>query len=329
MTVHPAQQLDVYGPDRCDEMSTADARAWCRRHALGRYENFSVLSALVPRDRRDDFAALYAFCRWADDLGDEIGDRKRARELLAWWRRELEGCFAGAPRHPVFLALAPTIEERALTIEPFEALIRAFEQDQEKSRYETWAEVVDYCRLSANPVGRLVLAILGEPRTDAALAASDAVCTALQLTNHWQDLRRDLEDRDRIYAPRELITIDRFEEHFRASAAQGYAVDRAFLGESRVLVRTLVDRTWPLYEEGEKLLPLIAPASRPLIWLFSAGGMRVLRLVEMWNYETVLHRPALGRATKVMLVLNARLRARFGGFSGPTALPEPGKERGG
>src|SRR5262249_40556404 len=154
--------------------------------------NFSVLSALVPAGLRDDFATVYSFCRWADDLGDETGDTSRSLALLAWWRRELQQAFAGTPRHPVFLALKPVIDRHSLPIEPFDHLIAAFEQDQTVNRYQTWEQLIGYCRLSADPVGRLVLMVCGEERSRENFALSDAICTALQLTNHWQDVRRDI-----------------------------------------------------------------------------------------------------------------------------------------
>lgn len=284
----------------------------CERLARRHYENFSVLSRLVPKPFRADFAAVYAFCRWADDLGDEAGSTERASALLAWWRAELERCFDGAPRHPVFIALHPVIERRGLVRTPFEDLIAAFEMDQRRSRYETWDQLLEYCRLSANPVGRLVLAVLGEEVGAEGLAQSDDICTALQLTNHWQDMRRDLLERDRIYVPSELIRIEDFERRFRASAAQGYAVDRTFLGESRQLVRDLLERTWTLYERGEKLLGRLSPTARPIVWLLGAGGQRVAHLIEQWNFETVLHRPRLGKATKALLVARAMLFERSG-----------------
>lgn len=310
MTVNPVQQLDTYGPDRCDTLSVDQARRWCRRLATSRYENFSVLSALVPESLRDDYAALYAFCRWADDLGDEVDDPDRALELLAWWRRELEQCFDGNPRHPVFIALAPALERHDLPIEPFDDLIGAFEQDQTVTRYDTWDQLIDYCTRSADPVGRLVLMIAGH-RDDDLFRLSDAICTALQLTNHWQDVRRDLVERDRIYIPRELNPLDDFETRLRTTIRQGYAPDREFLGAWREVLRDCVNRTWPLYERGIELLGRIDPAMRPFVALFPAGGMRVLRLVELWNYETVLHRPRLSKAAKLGLVARAWLRCRF------------------
>jgi squalene synthase HpnC len=306
----PIQHLERFGPDRCEALAVGDARAWCRRLAGSHYENFSVLSSLVPHDRRDDFAAVYAFCRWADDLGDEAGDPARSLELLGWWRRELQACFQGSPRHPVFVALRPTIERCELPIEPFDDLIQAFEQDQAVTRYDTWHQLIDYCARSANPVGRLVLMVLGEDRADDRFAMSDAVCTALQLTNHWQDVKRDLLERDRIYVPRDMIKIRDFEDRLRRSASQGWAVDHAFLGESRALIRACVNRTWPLFEKGAPLPDTLSPSARPVVWLFAAGGQRVLSLIEMWNYETVLHRPTLSKAAKALLIGRAWIMSR-------------------
>jgi squalene synthase HpnC len=311
MTVSPAQQLDIYGPQRCETLTVQQARQWCRRLARSRYENFSVLSGLVPIGLRDDYAALYAFCRWADDLGDEIGDKDRSLELLAWWRRELEQCFAGEPRHPVFIALAPTVERHRLPLEPFDDLIKAFEQDQTVSRYDTWEQLIGYCRLSADPVGRLVLMIAGESRDDDLFVLSDAICTALQLTNHWQDVRRDILERDRIYIPREFIEIERFEQRLVTTARQGFAPDRQFFGASRLLVRACVERTWPLFEKGTGLLEKLTPKSQPFVWLFLAGGTRVLRGIEAWNCETVLYRPRLSRTARLALVGRAWLASRL------------------
>jgi len=311
MTVNPVDQLATYGPDHCETLTVEQARSWCRRLATGRYENFSVLSALVPQHLRDDFSAVYAFCRWADDLGDEIGDPERSLELLRWWRRELQQCFEGTPRHPVFIALHPTIAKHDLPMQLFDDLISAFEQDQTMTRYETWEQVLDYCRRSADPVGRLVLMMCGEPRTDDRFGLSDCICTALQLTNHWQDVCRDILERDRIYIPGELIRIDDFEDRLKASARQGHAVDREFLDLSRKVIRECVERTWPLFEKGQALAPMLQPQTRPIVQLLASGGHHVLRMIEMWDYETVLHRPRLGRLTKLSLVIKHLIAAKL------------------
>jgi squalene synthase HpnC len=314
MTLDTVGQLRLYGPGRCEPLSPQEARRWCRRLARGRYENFSVLSAVAPRELRDDFAALYAFCRWADDLGDELGDRQRHLEHLGWWREELRACFAGCPRHPVFVALLPAVTRHELPIGPFEDLIAAFEQDQAVDRYDTWEQLLGYCRLSADPVGRLVLMIAGEPRTPGLYCASDSVCTALQLTNHWQDVNRDYAQRNRVYIPREMNPIDRFEERLADTVRLGFAADRTFLDETRRVLRACVERTWPLYEQGEALLDMVSPRTRPVVGLFAAGGRRVLRLVELWSYETVLHRPRLSAAAKLALAGRAWVRARLAGL---------------
>ena len=308
MTTQTLRQLERFGPERCETLTAEQARSWCQRLAQSHGENFSVLSPLVPSDLRDDFATFYCFCRWADDLGDEVGDTSRSIQLLQWWRRELQQCFAGEPRHPVFLALLPTIQRHELPIDPFDHLIQAFEQDQSTRRYDSWDQLMAYCRLSANPVGRVVLMMLDEAGENGYLDLSDCICTALQLTNHWQDVSRDILERDRVYIPREMIAsagIHEFDERLRASAAQGWGVDRAFLTESRAVIKACVDRTWPLFERGEALLDVVNPRHRPLIWLFIAGGEHVLRSVELWNHETALHRPRLGRLTKLGLVLRA------------------------
>lgn len=310
MSTITIDNLESYGPERCARLDLGEAQAMCRKLAMGHYENFSVLSVVVPRELRNDFAALYAFCRWADDLGDEMGDSERSLELLSWWRTELKLCFAGEPRHPVFIALQPVIERHDLPMEPFDNLIQAFEQDQSVTRYETWKEVVDYCRLSANPVGRLVLMICGEERSEDNFRLSDDICTALQLTNHWQDIKRDILDRDRIYLPRELNHIDDFEDRLIRSAKQGYSVDHAFLGETRELIKECVARTWTLFERGDKLLERIGPDSRAIVWLLSSGGHHVLRQIALWNFETVLHRPKLGTLSRLRLLARAWFLAR-------------------
>lgn len=312
--MQPVSLLPEFGPEACRVVSVDEARAMSRRLAVEHAENFTVMSRFIPADRRDDFAAFYAFCRWADDLADEIGDAERSRELLAWWREELARCLAGEPRHPVFVALEPTIKRHELPAAPFEALIAAFESDQEQSSWETWDDLLDYCRGSANPVGRVVLMMLGEPRTDEIFAASDATCTALQLTNHWQDVRRDMIDRGRVYLPGDINPIEDFAGRLRKTIEQGYAPDHDFLRESREVIREAVSRTWKLYKDGTAIFPLIGAESRPLIWLLSAGGQSVLRMIEMWNYESVMQRPVLGRLAKFNLVLSTTVRARCGAF---------------
>jgi squalene synthase HpnC len=301
----------------------AEARSMARHLARRHRENFSVLTRLVSEDVRDDFAAVYAFCRTADDLGDEIGDPTRSLELLEWFRAGIDQAFdpsaAEVPTHWVFRALRPTIKRFTLSPSPFRDLVSAFEQDQTVRRYETWDDLLDYCRRSADPVGRLVLAMLDETaggELDPELARrSDAVCTGLQLVNHWQDLARDLLERDRIYLPREEIRaagfeVEDFEDRFRRSATQGWAVDADFLPRSRTLVRACVERTWPLFELGAELPGRLGPRAAPVVETLLRGGVATLRLIEDWDCETVLHRPSLGRVAKASIVLGAWWRTR-------------------
>src|SRR6185503_424862 len=177
---------------------------YTRQLAHSHYENFTVVSILLPKSLRQDFCNIYAFCRTADDLGDEVRDRTRASEYLARFRQQTRDCYAGKASTPVFRALKQTIAKHDIPIEPFLDLIDAFEQDQRVDRYDTFEQVLDYCRRSANPVGRLVLYLCGysDPERQ---RLSDKICTALQLANFWQDVRRDIDERDRIYLPRETM----------------------------------------------------------------------------------------------------------------------------
>jgi len=302
-------ELGRYGPGLDCACTLPEAQAWCLRLARGHGENFSVLSGFVPRHLHDDFAAVYAFCRCADDLGDESGSREQATSLLAWWREGTEVMGTGRSFHPVFTALAPVVARHALPREPFLDLIRAFEMDQKVTQYATWDELIGYCRLSADPVGRIVLMLLDEARDEASLAASDAICTGLQLVNHWQDVRRDLLERDRIYLPAECWRGELFVERLSLTCQRGFAPDRSFLGEYRETIRSLVDRTWPLFERGGELIERLQPRHRPLIWLFREGGVQTLQLIESWNFETCLARPKLTAFSKIRLLLQARWSA--------------------
>src|ERR1041384_4562096 len=169
---------------------------WLARH---HYENFSIATWLLPKHLRQHFYNIYAYCRWADDLGDEISDPALALELLNGWDEALRDCYAGKASHAVFIALRNTIDTFSIPITPFSDLLIAFRQDQTVHRYPTWDSVMGYCRYSANPVGRLVLYLCGYDDNERQ-TLSDFTCTALQLANFWQDVARDLE-KDRIYIP--------------------------------------------------------------------------------------------------------------------------------
>ncbi len=299
-------QLDRFGPDACEQLSLDEARTYTRDLASGHDENFTVMSRLLPRRLRPHFAAVYAFCRWADDLGDEVGDPRRSMALLDWWRDELARCYAGAPRHPVFVALRPTIGQFEIPPTPFEHLIDAFVQDQNVRRYETWPQVLDYCTRSADPVGRLVLHLCGHA-DEQRQQLSDKTCTALQLVNFWQDVRRDIIERDRIYVPAEALakhglSHDDLIAHVHAERAC----------DSRPVIRELVERTWPLFAEGRKLWPMLAPDVRPSVKLFTRGGESVMRAIERIDHQTLDQRPKLSEATKLKLIVGAMLGRLLG-----------------
>ena len=284
--------------------SPSPAAREARVIAVGARENFHVLSILLPPRLREDFANLYAFCRAADDLADESGDTATALALLAEWRAELRACFAGRPRHPVFVALRETISRHDLPAEPFDHLLDAFEQDQRVARYANWPQLLDYCRCSANPVGRLVLMVCGY-RDATRMALADRTCTALQLTNFWQDVRDDYLTRRRIYVP--------------ADVAASHALDVNALGEAmsrnrfsaeldhayRETIRDLTERTQAYFTEGRALLPMLSPDVRGHIRLFTLGGEAVLKKIANASFGTHRKRPALRRFEKLALLVNA------------------------
>jgi squalene synthase HpnC len=275
-----------------------EAERYTRELALGHYENFSVVSMLLPRHLRQDFSNVYAFCRTADDLGDEVPDKDLSLNYLARFREYTEACHGGEGKSPLFVALAGTIRRHQIPIQPFLDLIDAFEQDQRVNRYENFDQLVDYCRRSADPVGRLVLYMCGyrdEPRQ----RLSDRTCTALQLANFWQDVRRDILDRDRIYLPQD--SMQRFgvtEEQIR----DGRCDDNY-----RRLIRFEVDRTAKLFDEGDDLLPLLEGYVRQQVGLFSQGGRAVLDAIRRQDYDTLSRRPKLSRWQKGTLVARALL----------------------
>src|SRR5712691_587630 len=186
------------------------AQRYTRWLATHHYENFNVVSWLLPKALHQHFYNVYAYCRWADDLGDEAPDAARALELLHWWERELDACYQGKPSHPVFVALGETIVAKDIPKQPFADLLTAFRQDQTVKRYPNWDAVLGYCRYSADPVGRLVLYLCGY-RDEQRQRLSDATCTALQLANFWQDVSRDYR-RARIYIPLDLMRTHGYSE---------------------------------------------------------------------------------------------------------------------
>ena len=281
--------------------TSGEAQAYTRWLATRHYENFHVASIMLPRRLHQDFFNLYAFCRWADDLGDEMSSPAESERLLAWWGQELQGMYAGRVRHPVFVALQKTVDRHNLPIEPFQDLIRAFVQDQRVNRYRTFDELFAYCRWSANPVGRLVLYLCGYSDEERQ-RLSDATCTALQLANFWQDVSVDLE-KGRLYLPLEVLekhgcTVDEIVER-RATPA--------FLSA----MREAVDVARKLFREG---LPLARTLNRRLavdVELFSRGGMRILDKIEEQGFDVFSRRPSVSRSERVWLLVTAVARAAF------------------
>ena len=271
------------------------ANAWCKHLAESHYENFHVATWFLPKALRPHFHAIYAYCRVSDDLGDEVGSTEQALALLELWGRELDACYEGHARHPVFVALSETIRVCSIPKEPFADLLTAFRQDQVVTRYASMSELLDYCRYSANPVGRLVLYACGEA-SEEKFVLSDATCSALQLANFWQDVREDFE-RGRVYLPQDDMQQFGVSD---ATIAAGVAT-----AEFRALLRHEVDYARSLFLEG---LPLIAMVNRDLaldLDLFSRGGLEILRAIERRDFDVLSARPAISKRTKISLALRA------------------------
>jgi squalene synthase HpnC/squalene synthase HpnD len=275
--------------------SIADAEHYTRRLATGHYENFNVVSWLLPRHLHQHFYNLYAYCRWADDLGDEISDPSKAIALLNEWDQELRDCYAGEASHPVFIALRRTICALDIPVEPFSDLLIAFRQDQTVRRYATWSDVFGYCRYSANPVGRLVLFLCGY-RDAERQRLSDATCTALQLANFWQDVTRDLE-KGRIYIPLEALAAH--------GLTEDDVVQRRFDARYVSLMKELVVRTRQLFAEGMPLARSVDSSLRVDIEMFSRGGLAVLDAIETIGYNTLERRPSISKSKQFSLLLRA------------------------
>lgn len=274
------------------------AEAYTRWLATHHYENFHVASFLLPRRLHQDFYNVYGFCRWADDLGDEIGGIDQSLRLLEWWNRELDAMYASQTRHPVFVALAETVARHQIPQEPFSDLIRAFIQDQTVLRYRNWDDLFAYCRYSANPVGRLVLYLCGY-RDAERLRLSDATCTALQLANFWQDVTVDLA-KDRVYIPLEVMEAHRY------TVAELYA--RRYTPEFRAVMVDVVGKARELFEAGLPLSKMLDARLAVDIELFSRGGMKVLEKIEQIDYNVLAQRPVISTTERATLLLSTLLR---------------------
>src|SRR5579863_5016038 len=275
--------------------SLAEAQEYCRRLARTHYENFSVATWFLPERLRQDFFNVYAYCRISDDLGDEVGDAQASLRLLDQWEAELDACYVGSPRHPVFVALAETVRRCEIPKQTFVDLLTAFRQDQRVSRYATFADVLGYCRYSANPVGHLVLYVCGYRDVERQVL-SDFTCTALQLANFWQDVSPDYAN-GRIYLPVEdLLRFGVTEDDIAAQRNTSAFCD---------MMRFEVERARDWFRQG---LPLIEKVDRELaldIELFSRGGQEILNAIEAQGYNVLGRRPAISKARKLTLVARA------------------------
>jgi squalene synthase HpnC len=273
------------------------SRAYCRRLARTHYENFSVATWFLPKHLRQDFLNVYAYCRISDDLGDEVGDPTAALALLDEWQTELDACYAGTPRHPVFVALADTVKKFEIPKHEFSDLLIAFRQDQTVSRFETFDDVLAYCHYSANPVGHLVLYLCGYHDADRQ-QLSDYTCTALQLANFWQDVTVDYA-KGRIYLPLEDL--------------RRYSVSEQDIQQNRntpafcEMMKFEVERAREWFDRG---LPLAKKVDKELavdIELFSRGGQEILNAIERQNFAVLGRRPVISKPRKLALVARAAL----------------------
>jgi squalene synthase HpnC len=272
--------------------TVVEAQDYCRRLARTHYENFSVATWFLPTDLRQHFFNIYSYCRISDDLGDEVGDPHASLGLLDEWQSELQACYAGSPRHPVFVALADTVRRFDIPQQTFVDLLTAFRQDQTVTRYPTFNDLLGYCRFSANPVGHLVLYVCGY-RDSERQALSDFTCTALQLANFWQDVSVDYS-KGRIYLP--------LEDLVRFGVTEADLATQKNTEAFREMMRFEVGRAQEWFECG---LPLITKVNRELaidLELFSCGGQAILKAIEAQGYKVLGHRPSLSKFRKLSLL---------------------------
>lgn len=282
-------------PDEAPSLEAA--QEYCRRLARSHYENFSVASWFLPAHLRQHFFNVYAYCRISDDLADEVGDTATSFQLLDQWEAELDACYNEHPRHPVFVALAGTVREFEIPKHEFSDLLIAFRQDQTVTRYETFGDLLGYCRYSANPVGHLVLYLCGYKDPERQLL-SDFTCTALQLANFWQDVSADFA-KGRIYLPLEDLR--------RFGVSESDIRNEKNTATFREMMRFEVERAGEWFVQG---LPLIGKVDRALatdLDLFSRGGQEILNAIQKQQYAVLGNRPAISKRRKLALVARAAL----------------------
>jgi len=275
----------------------AEAQAWCRYLATSHYENFHVATWFLPKRARPYFESIYAFSRAADDLGDEVADRETATRLLGEWRLMLEQCYEKPEEsmHPVFVALHETIVATGVPKQLFADLITAFEMDQVVTKHESLEALIEYSRFSANPVGRLVLWVSGY-RDEARALLSDKVCTALQLANFWQDVVEDWE-RGRRYLPAS--------EMRRFGVTDEMIATKKFTPEFHAMMKYLVEYAGAMLREGGAIADKVDRELAVTLRLFAQGGRAALDGVIAQDYDVLMHRPSVSKATKAKLLAGA------------------------
>jgi squalene synthase HpnC len=285
----------------------AEAQAWCRDLASSHYENFHVATFFLPRKVRPHFESIYAYCRVADDLGDEVADPAVATRLLDAWGSMLDQCYDAPEQsmHPVFVALHETVRECGVPRQLFADLLHAFRMDQVKTTHDTWDELLEYSHYSANPVGRLVLWVCGYQDEKLALL-SDKVCTALQLANFWQDVVEDAE-RGRRYIPAE--------DMLRFGVDEGQIEGRVFTPEFRAMIESLVIRTREMLREGGEISSHVDKDLAVTLTLFRNGGDAILDGITAEDFDVLRGRPVVTKVKKVRLLAGALLGKMRAGLS--------------
>ncbi len=275
--------------------SLAEAQAYCQQLAQSHYENFSVATWFLPARLRQHFYNVYAYCRISDDLGDEVGDAQQSLELLDQWEAELNACYHGTPRHPVFVALAETVRQFNIPQHEFSDLLIAFRQDQTVTRFETFNDVLAYCRYSANPVGHLVLYLCGYSDAERQ-QLSDYTCTALQFANFWQDVAVDY-GKGRIYLP--------LEDLCRFGVTENDIAQRRATSQFLELMKFQVQRAREWFDRGTPLVKIVNRELAVDLELFSRGGQEILNAIERQHFDVLERRPVISKPRKLWLVARA------------------------
>jgi len=275
--------------------SLAEAQAYCQQLAQSHYENFSVATWFLPARLRQHFYNVYAYCRISDDLGDEVGDAQQSLELLDQWEAELNACYHGTPRHPVFVALAETVRQFNIPQHEFSDLLIAFRQDQTVTRFETFNDVLAYCRYSANPVGHLVLYLCGYSDAERQ-QLSDYTCTALQFANFWQDVAVDY-GKGRIYLP--------LEDLCRFGVTENDIAQRRATSQFLELMKFEVQRAREWFDRGTPLVKIVNRELAVDLELFSRGGQEILNAIERQHFDVLERRPVISKPRKLWLVARA------------------------